>query len=95
MIKKSRTWYTKLEVTLEVLVPLFIKAILFGRTIFKSIRKFIIFQLTVNICALAISIIGPFINIESPITVVQMLWVIPVDWIRKYILKIKGIEKGV
>ena len=51
------------------------KAILFGRTIFKSIRKFIIFQLTVNICALAISIIGPFINIESPITVVQMLWI--------------------
>ena len=51
------------------------KAILFGRTIFKSIRKFIIFQLTVNICALTISIIGPFINIESPITVVQMLWI--------------------
>ena len=51
------------------------KAILFGRTIFKSIRKFIIFQLTVNICALVISIIGPFINIESPITVVQMLWI--------------------
>lgn len=51
------------------------KAILFGRTIFKSIRKFIIFQLTVNLCALAISIIGPFINIESPITVVQMLWI--------------------
>ena len=51
------------------------KSILFGRTIFKSIRKFIIFQLTVNIFALAISIIGPFINIESPITVVQMLWI--------------------
>ena len=51
------------------------KAILFGRTIFKSIRKFIIFQLTVNICALTISILGPFINIESPITVVQMLWI--------------------
>lgn len=51
------------------------KAILFGRTIFKSIRKFIIFQLTVNICALTISIVGPFINIESPITVVQMLWI--------------------
>lgn len=51
------------------------KAILFGRTIFKSIRKFVIFQLTVNLCALAISIIGPFINIESPITVVQMLWI--------------------
>ncbi len=51
------------------------KAILFGRTIFKSIRKFIILQLTINMCALFLSIIGPFINIEMPITVVQMLWI--------------------
>lgn len=51
------------------------KAILYGRTIFKSIRKFIIFQLTINLCAVAISIIGPFIGINSPITVLQMLWV--------------------
>lgn len=51
------------------------KAILFGRTIFKSIRKFIIFQLTVNLCALSISIIGPFIGIDMPITVIQMLWI--------------------
>ena len=51
------------------------KAILFGRTIFKSIRKFIIFQLTVNICALTISIIGPFIGISTPITIIQMLWI--------------------
>lgn len=51
------------------------KAILFGRTIFKSIRKFIIFQLTVNICALSISIIGPFIGVDTPVTVIQMLWI--------------------
>ena len=51
------------------------KAILFGRTIFKSIRKFIIFQLTVNICAVTLSIIGPFIGINTPITIVQMLWI--------------------
>ena len=51
------------------------KAILFGRTIFKSIRKFIVFQLTVNMCAICLSIIGPFIGIETPITVIQMLWV--------------------
>ncbi len=51
------------------------KAILYGRTIFKSIRKFIIFQLTINFCAVAVSIIGPFIGIASPITVLQMLWV--------------------
>lgn len=51
------------------------KAILYGRTIFKSIRKFIIFQLTVNLCAVSISIIGPFIGVSSPVTVVQMLWI--------------------
>lgn len=51
------------------------KAILFGRTIFKSIRKFIIFQLTVNFCAIFLSIIGPFVGIETPITVIQMLWI--------------------
>ena len=50
------------------------KAILFGRTIFKSIRKFISYQLSVNFCALALSIVGPFIGINTPITIVQMLW---------------------
>ena len=51
------------------------KAILYGRTIFKSIRKFIILQLTINMCALSLSIIGPFIGINSPVTVIQMLWI--------------------
>ena len=51
------------------------KSILYGRTIFKSIRKFIICQLTINLCALSVSILGPFIGIDTPITVVQMLWI--------------------
>ncbi len=50
-------------------------AILFGRTIFKSIRKFIIFQLTINFLAISLSIIGPFIGIDSPVTIMQMLWI--------------------
>ncbi|MDE5540082.1 MAG: HAD-IC family P-type ATPase, partial [Bacilli bacterium] len=50
------------------------KAILYGRTIFKSIRKFIIYQLTVNMCALVLSIVGPFIGVNTPITIIQMLW---------------------
>ncbi len=50
-------------------------AILYGRTIFKSIRKFIICQLTINLCSLAVSIVGPFIGIPVPITVIQMLWI--------------------
>lgn len=51
------------------------KAVLYGRTIFKSIRKFITLQLTMNFCAVGISMIGPFIGFDSPITVVQMLWI--------------------
>lgn len=50
-------------------------AILYGRTIFKSIRKFVIFQLSVNVCAVLLSVIGPFIGILSPITIIQMLWI--------------------
>lgn len=52
-----------------------VNAILFGRTIFKSIRKFIIFQLSVNICAVMVSLVGPFIGIDQPVTVIQMLWI--------------------
>lgn len=51
------------------------KAILYGRTIFKSIRKFIVFQLTMNLCAVGISVIGPFIGVDTPVTVMQMLWI--------------------
>ena len=51
------------------------KAILYGRTIFKSIRKFIIFQLTINVSAVAISFICPLIGVEYPLSVTQMLWV--------------------
>ena len=51
------------------------KAILYGRTIFKSIRKFVIYQLTCNMCALFVSILGPFIGVNTPITIIQMLWI--------------------
>jgi calcium-translocating P-type ATPase len=50
-------------------------AILYGRTIFKSIRKFLIFQLTMNVCALFLSIVGPFIGVTLAITIMQMLWI--------------------
>lgn len=51
------------------------KAILYGRTTFKNIRKFIIFQLSINLSAVSLSLIGPFIGIPSPIGVIQMLWI--------------------
>jgi calcium-translocating P-type ATPase len=52
-----------------------VKAVLYGRTIFKSIRKFLIFQLTINLCAVGVSVIGPFIGVPVPVTVIQMLWI--------------------
>ena len=51
------------------------KAVLYGRTIFKSIRKFIVFQLTMNLCAVGVSILGPVVGVDTPVTVVQMLWI--------------------
>ena len=51
-----------------------VRAVLYGRTIFKSIRKFIVLQLTINLCAVGVTMICPFIGIDSPVTVVQMLW---------------------
>ncbi|MCB5953527.1 calcium-translocating P-type ATPase, PMCA-type [Enterococcus sp. CWB-B31] len=51
------------------------QAILFGRTIYRSIQKFIVFQLTLNVGALLISFIAPFIGIDHPLTITQMLWV--------------------
>ena len=51
------------------------QAVLYGRTIFLSIRKFIVFQLSMNLCAVGVSLIGPFIGVETPVTVIQMLWV--------------------
>ena len=51
------------------------KAVLYGRTVFRSIRKFIVFQLIMNLSAVGISIAGPFIGVESPVTVIQMLWI--------------------
>lgn len=50
-------------------------AVLYGRNIFKSIRKFITLQLTMNFCAVGVSMIGPFLGIDAPVTVVQMLWI--------------------
>ena len=51
------------------------KSILYGRTIFKSIRKFITFQLTMNLVACGVSLVSQLIGIETPITIIQMLWV--------------------
>ncbi len=51
------------------------KSVLYGRTIFHSIRKFITFQLIMNLVACGVSLFGLFFGLENPITVTQMLWV--------------------
>lgn len=51
------------------------KAILYGRTIFNNIRKFIVFQLTINVAAVLISLIVPLFGKESPLSITQILWV--------------------
>lgn len=51
------------------------RTILYGRTIFKSIKKFITFQLIMNLTACGVSLVGQFLGIDSPITIIQMLWV--------------------
>ncbi|MDR2197820.1 MAG: calcium-translocating P-type ATPase, PMCA-type [Coriobacteriales bacterium] len=51
------------------------RAILYGRTIFNSIRKFIIFQLTINVGAVMVCFIAPLLGIEVPLTITQILWI--------------------
>lgn len=51
------------------------KAILYGRTIYNSICKFITFQLTINFSAVLINFLAPFLNIDKPLTIVQILWI--------------------
>ncbi|MBR2438450.1 MAG: calcium-translocating P-type ATPase, PMCA-type [Bacteroidales bacterium] len=50
-------------------------AVRWGRSIYLNIQKFIQFQLTINVVALFTALTGPFIGIEFPLTVTQMLWV--------------------
>ena len=51
------------------------KAILYGRTIFNNIRKFIIFQLTINVSAVLINFAAPLLGMEPPLTIIQILWI--------------------
>lgn len=50
------------------------KAILYGRTIYKSICKFIVYQLTINVAAVAINVLAPMFGFTTPLTIMQILW---------------------
>ena len=51
------------------------RAVMWGRSLYRNIQRFILFQLTVNIVACLVVLAGAFMGTESPLTVVQMLWV--------------------
>lgn len=51
------------------------RAVMWGRSLYKNIRRFILFQLIVNVAACLLVLVGSFMGIQSPLTVTQMLWV--------------------
>lgn len=55
--------------------PSIILGVKWGRSLYKNIQHFILFQLTINVVAILIACVGPFIGVDLPFTVTQMLWV--------------------
>ncbi|MFV0290871.1 MAG: calcium-translocating P-type ATPase, PMCA-type [Mangrovibacterium sp.] len=51
------------------------RAVMWGRSLYQNIQRFILFQMTINVAACLIVLIGAFLGTESPLTVTQMLWV--------------------
>ena len=51
------------------------RAVMWGRSLYKNIQRFILFQLTVNVAACFVVLVGSFLGLQSPLTVTQMLWV--------------------
>lgn len=51
------------------------RAVMWGRSLYRNIQRFILFQMTVNVAACFIVLAGAFMGMESPLTVTQMLWV--------------------
>lgn len=51
------------------------RAVMWGRSLYRNIQRFILFQMTVNVAACLIVLVGAFMGTEVPLTVTQMLWV--------------------
>jgi P-type Ca2+ transporter type 2C len=52
-----------------------VNAVMWGRSLYLNIQRFVVFQLTINVAALGIAMLGPFIGVQLPLTVIQMLWI--------------------
>ena len=51
------------------------RAVMWGRSLYKNIQRFLLFQLTINVAACLIVMIGSLVGTSSPLTITQMLWV--------------------
>jgi Ca2+-transporting ATPase len=52
-----------------------VNAVRWGRSLYQNIQRFLFFQLTINVLAIAIVLVGPIVGVTFPLTVIQMLWV--------------------
>jgi Ca2+-transporting ATPase len=52
-----------------------VNAVMWGRSLYENIQRFVSFQLTINLAALALALLGPFLGFQLPLTVMQMLWI--------------------
>jgi Ca2+-transporting ATPase len=52
-----------------------VKAVHWGRSLYENIQRFIQFQLTINVSALVIAFLGPFLGVKPPFTILQLLWI--------------------
>lgn len=52
-----------------------VKAVHWGRALYENIQRFIVFQLTINLSALLVAFLGPFLGLKPPFTVLQLLWI--------------------
>ncbi|OWK47372.1 calcium-translocating P-type ATPase, PMCA-type [Fimbriiglobus ruber] len=52
-----------------------VRAVHWGRSLYENIQRFVQFQLTINVSALAIALLGPFLGFRPPFTVLQLLWI--------------------
>ncbi len=62
-------------ILLDDAFPSIVKAVLWGRSLYLNIQRFLVFQLTINAAAAGIALAGPLLGVELPFTVVQMLWI--------------------
>jgi P-type Ca2+ transporter type 2C len=52
-----------------------VRAVHWGRALYENIQRFVVFQLTINLSALLIAFLGPFVGLKPPFTVLQLLWI--------------------